>query len=157
MCIRDRNYKYCENHIFQLTKQFISLECTNFLRKWNLIQQILNQSEGTEKTADQPSHHSSDQDLSLIHIQMCIRDSYCMEQPCSEHSRTVFSNCIKNIIQELSSVTTRNTGIIVNAVIEYIHKNYEKQIGLNDAAEDVYKRQTQKNQIQDLQASVLAY
>ena len=60
---------------------------------------------------------------------------YCMEQPCSEHSRTVFSNCIKNIIQELSSVTTRNTGIIVNAVIEYIHKNYEKQIGLNDAAE----------------------
>ena len=58
-----------------------------------------------------------------------------MEQPCCEHSRTVFSNCIKNIIQELSSVTTRNTGIIVNAVIEYIHKNYEKQIGLNDAAE----------------------
>ena len=51
------------------------------------------------------------------------------------NSRTVFSNCIKNIIQELSSVTTRNTGIIVNAVIEYIHKNYEKQIGLNDAAE----------------------
>lgn len=60
---------------------------------------------------------------------------YCMEQPCCEHSRTVFSNCIKNIIQELSCVTTRNTGIIVNTVIEYINKNYEKQIGLNDAAE----------------------
>ena len=42
---------------------------------------------------------------------------------------------VKNIIQELSCVTTRNTGIIVNTVIEYINKNYEKQIGLNDAAE----------------------
>ena len=70
-------------------------------------------------------------------IQYCTTPitRYCMEQPCCEHSRTVFSNCIKNIIQELSCVTTRNTGIIVNTVIEYINKNYEKQIGLNDAAE----------------------
>ena len=60
---------------------------------------------------------------------------YCLESPCAEHSRTVFSNCIKNIIQELSSATTRNTGIIVNSVMEYINKNYDKQIGLNDAAE----------------------
>ena len=60
---------------------------------------------------------------------------YCLEQPCDEYSKTVFSNCIKNIIQELSSVTTRNTGMIVNSVMEYINKNYEKQIGLNDAAE----------------------
>ena len=62
---------------------------------------------------------------------------YCIEQPCNEHSQTIFSNCIRNIIQELSSVTTRNTGMIVNAVIEYINKNYEKQIGLNDAAESI--------------------
>jgi len=47
---------------------------------------------------------------------------YCLESPCAEHSRTVFSNCIKNIIQELSSATTRNTGIIVNSVMEYINK-----------------------------------
>lgn len=60
---------------------------------------------------------------------------YCMDQPCSERSKTVFFNCIKNIILELSSVTNRNTGMIVNMVIEYIDKNYGKQIGLNDAAE----------------------
>ena len=60
---------------------------------------------------------------------------HCMDAPCSEHSKTVFCNCIKNIIQELSGATSRNTSIIVNAVVEFIDKNYEKQIGLNDAAE----------------------
>ncbi len=50
-----QNHKYYKNHIFQLTKQFISLEMSDFLWKWNFIQQILNQSEGTEKTTDQSS------------------------------------------------------------------------------------------------------
>lgn len=60
---------------------------------------------------------------------------HCIEEPCSEHSQTIFTNCIKNIIQELSGATNRNTSMIVNAVVEFINKNYEKQIGLNDAAE----------------------
>lgn len=63
-----QDHKYCKNHIFQLTKQLVAFECADFLRKRNLIQQILNQSEGTEKTADQPSHHSSDEDKKSHHI-----------------------------------------------------------------------------------------
>ena len=57
-----------KSHIFQLTKQLVAFECADFLRKWNLIQQILNQSEGTEKTADQSSHHSSNEDKKSHHI-----------------------------------------------------------------------------------------
>ena len=61
----------------------------------------------------------------------------CIEAPCSEHSRMVFSNCIKNLIQELSRATSHNTGMIVTAVIEFINKNYEKQISLNDVSEHI--------------------
>lgn len=61
----------------------------------------------------------------------------CIDAPCSEHSRMVFSNCIKNLIQELSRATSHNTGMIVTAVIEFINKNYEKQISLNDVSEHI--------------------
>lgn len=61
----------------------------------------------------------------------------CLNDPCSPKSITIFTNCIKNIIQELSSITTRNSNIIIHAVIEYINNNYDKQIGLNDVAEHI--------------------
>lgn len=61
----------------------------------------------------------------------------CLENPCSTASITIFNNCIKNIIQELSSITSRNSSIITNAVIEFINNNYEKQISLSDVSDHI--------------------
>ena len=59
----------------------------------------------------------------------------CLDDPCSTHSKTIFVNCIKNIIQELSTISKQNTSMLVNGVVEFINKNYNKQISLIDAAE----------------------
>lgn len=54
-----QNYKHQKNHVFQLSKKFVSFESTNFLWKRNLIQQILDQSKRTEKSAHQSSQDRS--------------------------------------------------------------------------------------------------
>ena len=44
---RKQNNKYEKNHIFQFAEQFITFKCADFLRKRNLVQQVLDQSEWT--------------------------------------------------------------------------------------------------------------
>ena len=108
-----QNYKYCENHIFQLTKQLVAFECADFLRKWNLIQQILNQSEGTGKTADQPSHHSSDEDKKSHHIISHF------EIPAPYHSLKRTDRTGANSTGAGIAVQARNTGIFQFACVNF--------------------------------------
>ena len=61
--------------------------------------------------------------------------SHCMENPCEERSQMIFYNCVSNIIQELSDVSNRNNNQLVNSIIDYVNKNFHRQIGLNDVAD----------------------
>ena len=61
----------------------------------------------------------------------------CMSDPCSEQSRTIFHNCVSNIIQELSSISSRHSNQLINSIIDYVNKNYPRQIGLSDVADHI--------------------
>ncbi len=63
--------------------------------------------------------------------------SHCREEPCSDHSRMIFHNCVNNIIQELAGVSNRHNNQLINSIIDYVNKNYQRQIGLNDVAEQI--------------------
>lgn len=63
--------------------------------------------------------------------------SRCRQDPCCEHSRAVFHNCVNNIIQELSDVSSRHNNQLINSIIDYVSKNYQRQISLNDVAEHI--------------------
>lgn len=61
--------------------------------------------------------------------------SRCRKEPCSENSRMIFHNCVNNIIQELAGVSDRHNNQLINSIIDYVNKNYERPIGLSDVAE----------------------
>ena len=96
---------------FSLRSNIVAFECADFLRKWNLIQQILNQSEGTEKTADQPSHHSSDEDKKSHHIISHL------EIPAPYHSLKRTDRTGADSTGARITVQARNTGIFQFACV----------------------------------------
>lgn len=63
--------------------------------------------------------------------------SRCMADPCSEQCKTIFHNCVANIIQELSGISNRHSNQLVNSIIDYVNKNYQRQIGLGDVADQI--------------------
>jgi hypothetical protein len=77
---REYDHKYKKDHIFQFSQKLISPKCPNLLWKRNLVQQILDQSKGAEKSAHQSSKQRSHKDQKSSYI-ICH-----FEVPASNHS-----------------------------------------------------------------------